>query len=562
MTLLRSFARFAVPAFSAQPICRLALAAAILAALAIGSAGPAKAEKATELVDGREAAANQVLVRFRAAAPALAGIALGLDTDEARPVGGMGWVLFHSRSLNVAALLQRLAARPDVLSAEPDYIVHADNTPNDPLFPNLWGLQNTGQVIGGQAGRPGADISAVRAWDITTGSRNNVVGVVDTGIDYTHPDLAPNVWSAPFSFDVTIGGVTRTCPAGSHGYNAITHTFDPMDDNNHGTHCSGTIGAAGNNGVGVAGINWTASILGSKFLNSGGSGTDSGAVDAIEFAIQAKLAGAANVRVLSNSWGGGGFDQSLLDEINRAGANDILFVAAAGNSGSNNDVNAFYPANYGTDNEIAVAATDNQDNLAYFSNYGPNTVHLGAPGVNIESTIRVAAGSYAFFSGTSMATPHVSGAAVLVLSVNPSLHYGDVKNILLTTVDADPSLAGITVTGGRLNVFAAVQAAAPAGDFSVSAAPASQTINAGDSTDYTVTVTPSGGYSGSVAFSVDGLPDGAAATFTPDTITGGGSTDMNVTTDPAITPSGTYTLTITATDGIRTHTAMVQLVVN
>jgi subtilisin family serine protease len=150
--------------------------------------------------------------------------------------------LFHSRSKDVATLLAELKARPDVAYVEPNYIIHADLTPNDPSFPSLWGLLNTGQVIGGQAGTPGADISATSAWNISTGSRANVVAVVDTGIDYNHADLAANVWSAPTSFTVTIGGQNITCAAGTHGFNAITNTCDPLDDNNHGSHCSGTIG--------------------------------------------------------------------------------------------------------------------------------------------------------------------------------------------------------------------------------------------------------------------------------------------------------------------------------
>src|SRR5437016_4639178 len=202
----------------------------------------------------------------------------------------MGVLRFHSSSKNVATLIGELSARPDVQYVEPNYIVRAIATPNDPYFSQLWGLHNTGQTILGQPGKPGADISAVEAWDISTGSRANVVAVVDTGIDYTHPDLMANVWSAPSQFSVTIAGATIVCAAGTHGFNAITRTCDPMDDHNHGTHVSGTIGAVGNNGVGVAGVNWTSSIMGIKFLDATGFGFTSDAVNAIEFAIQAKAA--------------------------------------------------------------------------------------------------------------------------------------------------------------------------------------------------------------------------------------------------------------------------------
>src|SRR5262249_47736907 len=329
-------------------------------------------------------------------------------------------------------------------------------------FSALWGLQNTGQNIGCGAGcfgsavgTAGADIKATLAWDVSTGSRANVVGVVDTGIDYNHPDLAANVWSAPTSFTVTVGGRSIACAAGTHGFNAITNTCDPLDDNDHGSHVSGTIGAVGNNSVGVVGVNWTASIMGLKFLNSSGSGTTANAIKAIEFAIQAKAAIGVNVRVLSNSWGGGGFSQALLDEINSADANDMLFVAAPGNNGRNIDSSPSYPASYNAPNIVAVAATDNNDNLASFSNYGSSTVHLGAPGVRVLSTTRN--NTYSYFSGTSMATPHVSGSAILVLS-QCALDTAGVKSNLLSNVDPIPSLAGLTTTGGRLNVNNSIRA--------------------------------------------------------------------------------------------------------
>ncbi|PYU36249.1 MAG: hypothetical protein DMG28_01050 [Acidobacteria bacterium] len=405
----------------------------------------------TEFFRGKEAATNEVLVKFRPTTfqSVLEAQAAG-EVDESEWVGGTGLLRLHSSRKNVATLVSELSARSDVEYAEPNYIVHTTAIPNDPRFGELWGLQNTGQIIQASAGVPGADIKATAAWDISTGSRANVAAVIDTGIDYRHPDLAANVWSAPAAFTVTIGGQSITCPAGSHGFNAITNVCDPLDDNNHGSHVSGTIGAVGNNGTGVVGVNWTASIMGSKFLDAAGSGTTANAINAIEFAVQAKAAFAAtsgaNVRVLSNSWGGGAFSQALLDEINRANANDMLFVAAAGNSSSNNDVIPHFPSSYNAPNVVAVAATDNTDSLAFFSNVGPSSVHLGAPGVDVLST--TIGGNFAFLSGTSMATPHVSGAAVLVLS-KCALNTASLKTLLLNNVDPIPSLAGRTVTGGR-----------------------------------------------------------------------------------------------------------------
>ena len=322
-------------------------------------------------------------------------------------------------SVDAAALVARLARRGDVLYAEPNYILHITTAPNDPSFPSLWGLENLGQPVAGLPGLPGADIRATDAWDVSTGSPNTVVAVIDTGVDYTHEDLAANMWTAPAPFSVNVGGSVVHCPAGSHGFNAILKTCNPMDDHNHGTHVAGTIGAVGNNQVGVVGVNWTTRIMGIKFLNAEGSGDTAGAIDSIRFAIEAKQAFAAsdgaNIRVLSNSWGGGDFSQALLDEINAANQADMLFVAAAGNSGLNNDLFAHYPSSYAADNVIAVAATNNFDQRAWFSNYGASSVHLAAPGDYILST--TIGNTYEAASGTSMATPHVSGAAALLLSV-------------------------------------------------------------------------------------------------------------------------------------------------
>src|SRR5712691_7505648 len=505
----------------------------------------------TDFFRGKEAATNEVLVKFRPTTfqSVLEAQAAG-EVDESEWVGGTGLLRLHSSRKNVATLVSELSARPDVEYAEPNYILHTTAIPNDPRFGELWGLQNTGQTIQGFPGIPGADISATAAWDISTGSRANVAAVIDTGIDYRHPDLAANVWSAPAAFTVTIGGQSITCPAGSHGFNAITLVCDPLDDNDHGSHVSGTIGAVGNNGIGVVGVNWTASIMGSKFL------------DAIEFVVQAKAAFAAtsgaNVRVLSNSWGGGAFSQALLDEINRANANDMLFVAAAGNDHSNNDVVPHYPSGFNAPNVVAVAATDNTDALPGFSNFGSTSVHLGAPGVDILSTTRN--NTYSYFSGTSMATPHVSGAALLVLS-KCALNTASLKTLLLNNVDPIPLLAGLTVTGGRLNVNKAIRACgAPANpDFALSATPAFQTVTQGGSTTYTVNISPSGGFTGAISLSAAGLPAGASASFSPNPATG--SATMTVSTT-ATTSTGSFPVTITGTSGNLSHTASVSLVVN
>jgi subtilisin family serine protease/subtilase family serine protease len=420
-------------------------------------AGP----RGIERINGRAAAGGEVLVKLRdgASVGQLAAIEALSDADSVMPVGRGGARRLRSRSHTAEALLRILNAHPSVEYAEPNYIVHTLAEPTDPQFPQLWGLRNVGQAVnGGAAGQPGADVRASQAWDIGVGSKAHVVAVIDTGIDYTHPDLVANIWSAPAAFTVTIAGTSITCPAGSHGFNAINLTCNPMDDHHHGTHVSGTIGASANNGIGVAGVNWVADIMGIKFLGPDGSGTIADAINGIDFVIQAKHAfaatGGANVRVLSNSWGGRDFSQALENEIALANGEEMLFVAAAGNDGFSNDILPLYPASYEVPNVVAVAATTNTDARAWFSNYGAETVHLGAPGVDILST--TPGNTYAYFNGTSMATPHVSGAAALVLS-RCALDTAQLKSTLLATVQPIAALAGITTTGGRLDVNSAMQ---------------------------------------------------------------------------------------------------------
>lgn len=435
-------------------------------------------------INGYEAVEGEVLVRYRdqQAGVARARAEQAVDADDVEIVNRRGLRRMHSRRHGTRTLLDMLRTNPDVEWAEPNYVIRVDAVPNDPFFGSLWGLFNSGQDILGTAGVAGADVGASAAWDATTGSRSNVVGVVDTGIDYNHPDLAANVWSAPTAFSVTIGGVVINCAAGTHGFNAILNTCDPMDDHDHGTHVSGTIGAVGNNGMGVAGVNWVASIMGLKFLADNGFGLTSDAIKAIEFAIQAKAAfagtGGANVRVLSNSWAGAGFSQALLDEIDRANTNDMLFVAAAGNDASNNDAVPTYPAAFNAPNLIAVAATDNQDQRASFSNYGAWSVHLAAPGASVLSTTR--SNTYQYFNGTSMATPHVSGAAALILA-SCQMTTASLKAALLNSVDPLAALAGLTATGGKLNVSAALRnCATPQPTVSASAAGRTITVTVAD----------------------------------------------------------------------------------
>ncbi|MCO6431897.1 MAG: S8 family serine peptidase [Deltaproteobacteria bacterium] len=314
-----------------------------------------------------------------------------------------------------------------------------DTLPNDQYFPYLWGLSQSNDI----------DIDAPEAWDLWKGNSSTIIAVIDSGVDYNHPDLKDNMWVNPN--EIAGNGIDDDGNGyvdDVHGINTINGSGDPMDDHNHGTHCAGTIAGRGNNSTGVTGVNWYAKIIGVKFITSSGSGSLYDAIEAIHYVTNLKIAG-VDVALSSNSWGGGPYVSSMYSAIQRARDHGILFVAAAGNASNNNDGYAFYPANYNVDNVISVAAHDSSGNLASFSNYGANTVHLAAPGVSILSTIR---GGYSYYNGTSMATPHVSGALALLHSFRPDLTYFQLKTILLQNTVPLASLTGRVQTNGILNL--------------------------------------------------------------------------------------------------------------
>ncbi len=347
------------------------------------------------------------------------------------------------QGMSVAEGLRRYRARADVLYAEPDYIVHALATPNDPQFPTVWNLNNTGQFGIDGPGTAGADIKALSAWDITTGSPNVVVGVIDTGVDYNHVDLAANMHPLMANGTNGANGCFGISPIG-------TGSPNPFDDVDHGTHVSGTIGAVGNNGIGVVGVNWQVGLVACKFLGQNG-GTTSDAITCLNYLKDLKDNHGLNLVATNNSWGGGGYSQALADAIDAHRQSGILFIAAAGNDYHNNAFYASFPANFYLPNVISVAATTRRDAAAYFSNLGRRRVHLGAPGQAILSTLPNNA--YGSLNGTSMATPHVTGVAALLKAQDPNRDWKTIRNLILAGGDSISAMQGQTITEKRLNAY-------------------------------------------------------------------------------------------------------------
>lgn len=353
---------------------------------------------------------------------------------------------------NPAAIKNTIERLPSVASISTNNVVRATEWSNDPESSKLWGLNNQGQVINGVAGTPDADIDLPEALAHATVQTQVVVGIVDTGIDYNHPDLRDNMWKNPGE----IAGNNRDDDGNGfiddvYGFNFVNNTGNPMDDDEHGTHVAGTIAASLNNSQGVAGIaSGAAKLMAIKFLDANGSGTYANAIRALNYATMMSSRG-VNLKVLNNSWGGYGTVPALEDAVNATNAAGMLFVASAGNESNDNDGEfKAIPASYAASNIISVAATNNLDELASFSNYGVTTVDLAAPGVGILST--TPGNRYQSFNGTSMAAPHVAGALALAWACHPDKTSTEIQDALFGSVDALDSLDGAVATGGRLNV--------------------------------------------------------------------------------------------------------------
>ena len=380
---------------------------------------------------------------------------------------GKLFLVRYENSIKMDSVQKMLESNDEVISANPNFIYSIVNpikeidfnsiinppqnlsTPNDPRFGELWGLNNTGSNDSGSSrnGVEGADIGAMEVWDLTRGSREVRVAVIDTGVDYRHPDLAANMWvnEAEKNGEEGVDDDNNGFVDDIHGYDFANNDGDPLDGHGHGTHCSGTIGAVHNNETGVAGVMNDVTIVAVKFLSDGGSGTTANAIKAIDYATT------LDVDIMSNSWGGGGFSEDLKNAIVRASEKGIIFTAAAGNSASDNDSRPHYPSNYDVENIVSVAAHGSDDTLASFSCYGSTTVHIAAPGQRILSTVKN--GGYSSYSGTSMATPHVSGALGLLVAHEGRLPHAEMRERLMQTSEPIRAYRRKTISGGRLNAY-------------------------------------------------------------------------------------------------------------
>lgn len=388
-----------------------------------------------KLRDSREAGAA---IAARVASAASYGTGVGVISEPLAE----GTVLIQTASPETAAALADRLASEDIEYIEPDEEVHYALALNDPKMESQWAHNM---------------VNSRQAWDISTGNSSVVVAVIDSGIDYTHQDLGGNMWTNPR--EAAGNGVDDD----GNGYVDDVYGWDfanddsrPMADDSssyHGTHVAGTIGAVGNNGIGISGHAPNVRLMALKFLNSGGSGLRSNAIKAIDYAVH------NGAKILSNSWGGGTYSQALYEAIGRAKSAGVLFVAAAGNSGKDNDASEFYPANYAHDNVISVASSTSTDKLSSFSNYGRTKVDIAAPGSSIYSTKN--GNSYQTLSGTSMATPLVSGVLATMIALRPDLNYKQVKGALFTSgVDVSSTFTGKVLTNGRINAYKAVAAIA------------------------------------------------------------------------------------------------------
>lgn len=400
-------------------------------ALAFRPQGPAALEPRALMTAGVDPA-RSLLVRFvDGVAPATERALLAQVGGQVVDVNEGGVTLVQLGPTGTpSAAITRLKSSRAVRYAEPNATLHvADVTPNDPQYPLQYALSDGYDI----------DIDAPAAWSITTGSPSTIVAVIDSGLDVYNPEFTNRLWINPRP--------DAAYPNDLHGWNFLNNTFNIADDNGHGTHVTGILAATGNNGIGVAGVDWNAKIMPLKFIDSQGNGSVDDAIRAVYFAVD------HGARVINASWGGGGYSQSLIDAINYAGSHNVVFVTAAGNESSNNDVNLTFPADDRVANLISVAAVGQDGHLASFSNYGVHSVDIAAPGVNIRSTVP---GGYATYSGTSMSTPYVAGVVSLLVGLHPELSAAQLVDRVVSTAKPLPALAGLVASGGIVDAYRAL----------------------------------------------------------------------------------------------------------
>ncbi|MDQ4123915.1 MAG: S8 family serine peptidase [Acidobacteriota bacterium] len=417
---------------------------AVLLALFVAAGSSANAKAAKKYVEG------ELLVKYQngLASPdslfanSISGATVVQDFPD------LSWQLVKlPAGVTVEQGLAQYANLVGVENAQPNYIYKLAANPNDAQFSQLYGMTK---------------IKAPAAWETTTGSPNVVVAIIDTGIRYTHEDLAANMWRN--TGEIAANGVDDDANGfvdDVYGWDFFYNDSDPIDENGHGTHVAGTVGAVGNNTIGVAGVNWNVRLMAIKIYNNTGFGSTSAMlVNAYNYVRMMKTRG-VNIRVTSNSYGGCdeacGYDQATKDAIDRLGESDVLNVFAAGNDNRNIETMPFYPASYNSPQILSVAASDQNDNRGSFSNFGVTSVDVAAPGVGILSTFHSNNSAYTSLTGTSMAAPHVSGAAALLAAANPSLSAASLKASLMNSVDVLSQWNGVVKTGGRLNVARAIQ---------------------------------------------------------------------------------------------------------
>jgi subtilisin family serine protease len=552
------------------------LVSAIALVVALSAGLPATSAPQLAGRPGTSYVADQLLVRFASGASdarvSEINAAVGTTTLRSFHIMPNLRLVQVRNGLSASEAIARYQTFADVMYAEPNYTSHISETiPNDPSFNLQYNWKNTGQ----SGGTVDADVDATDAWDHTTGSSSVIIGLIDTGVQidpHLHVDLAANAWQNTAECNGVPGvdddnnGYVDDC----YGIDTINHDSDPNDDYNHGTHVAGIMGAVGNNSLGVTGLNWNVKILPCKSHDNTGNGTNASLIECLQYMLDQKARG-QDIVATNNSYGGCkeacGFSQSLHDAIEAHMDAGILYVAAAGNNSSDNDLTPLYPADYWLPNVIAVAATDDADGIAFYSDWGVRTVSLGAPGDSIYSTLFT--DGYGYDSGTSMASPHVAALVALLHASNPTLDWRAIRNLILAGGDIEPAMTGKTFTSRRMNangsltctntaVFAPLRpletisggeqtvavlnilCEAPAGGLSVTITPGNKTVVLRDNGRNADLANRDGIYSGTWTPCADGTYTLSFSNGQTSTTTVAGATPC-IKLSPAFGPGGTTT---------------------